>query len=303
MHLIKPITPHLWFDTQAREAAEFYAAAFPDARVDSVVTLKDTPSGDCDVVSFALCGQPFMAISAGPIFQFNPSISFTVNFDPARDPKARENLDALWAKLIDGGKALMPLESYPFSPHYGWVQDRYGLSWQLILKEAVEEPRSRIVPTLMFTGEVCGQAEEAGAFYRSVFDGSSAGVLATYPEGVTQDRAGTVMFSDFRLGETWFAAMDSGYPHGFGFNEAISFIVTCRDQAELDRYWAQLSSMPESEQCGWCKDRFGVSWQITSKVLGEVLASGDPAAIARVTKAFLPMHKFDVAAIEAAARG
>src|SRR5690606_16105506 len=78
MSLPRPITPHLWYDTQAREAAEFHCSLFPDSRVHSVTTLHDTPSGDCDVVSFDLHGQPFMAISAGPMFKFNPSVSFIV---------------------------------------------------------------------------------------------------------------------------------------------------------------------------------------------------------------------------------
>jgi len=302
MSLVKPITPHLWFDTQAREAAEFYCSLFPGSRVDSIVRLRDTPSGDCDLVSFTLAGQPFMAISAGPVFTFNPSISFLVHFDPARDAQAREQLDAAWAKLIDGGQALMPLDAYPFSEHYGWVQDRYGLSWQLMLSPPGAPPRPRIVPALMFTGEVYGKAEEAATFYRSVFDDSEAGQRVRYTEDTANDRAGTIMFSDFRLGDTWMAAMDSGYSHGFAFNEAISFLVTCRDQAEIDRYWAPLSSVPESEQCGWCKDRFGLSWQISPQVLDELMTSGDEALVARVTQSFLDMHKLDVAKIEAAAR-
>jgi predicted 3-demethylubiquinone-9 3-methyltransferase (glyoxalase superfamily) len=134
-----------------------------------------------------------------------------------------------------------------------------------------------------------------------VFEGSQVGQLVRYPAGMAPDREGTVMFSDSRLDGTWFAAMDSGHDHGFGFNEAISFIVRCRDQAEIDRYWEHLSAVPESEQCGWCKDRFGVSWQVTPVVLDEVMSSGDAETVARVTQAFLPMKKFDVAAIEAAA--
>lgn len=302
MSLIKPITPHLWFDTRPREAAEFYCSIFPDSELESVIRLRDTPSGDCDVVSFALTGQPFMAISAGPLFQFNPSVSFIVNFDPSREPDAAARLDRTWAALIDGGQALMPLDAYAFSPRFGWVQDRFGLSWQLVLSDPSAEPRPPIVPALMFTGEVCGKAEEAGSFYRSVFDGSRIGRLARYPEDAPPEQAGTVMYSDFRLDDTWFAAMDSAHEHGFGFNEAISFVVHCRDQAEIDRYWAQLSSVPEAEQCGWCKDRYGLPWQVTPAVLGELLSSGDRAAVDRITRAFLDMKKLDVAAIEAAAR-
>lgn len=303
MSLAKPITPHLWFDTQAKEAAEFYCSVFPESRIKSVTRIRDTPSGDCDVVSFALHGQPFMAISAGPAFKFNPSVSFFVNFDPSREPDAAARLDRTWTALIKGGKALMPLDAYPFSQRYGWVQDRHGLSWQLILTDPKNEPRPAIVPSLMFTGEVCGKAEEAGAFYRTVFEDSKAGKLARYPEGSAPDRAGTLMYSDFRLGDTWFAAMDSAHAHGFVFNEAISFLVHCRDQAEIDHHWAKLSSVPQAEQCGWCKDRYGLPWQITAVALGEYMTSGDRDVRDRVTRAFLGMKKIDVAAIEAAGRG
>lgn len=302
MTLAKPITPHLWFDTQATEAAEFYCALFPESRIDSVTRLRDTPSGDCDVVAFTLHGQPFMAISAGPEFKCNPSISFFIHFDPRREPDADARLQRTWDALSNGGKVLMDLGEYPFSTRYGWVQDRYGVSWQLMRVDADSDVRPPIMPSLMFTGDVAGQAEDAGAFYRSVFEDAREGQLARYPDGDSAD-AGTVMYSDFQLDGNWFAAMDSAHPHGFAFNEAISFVIHCRDQAELDRYWAQLSSVPEAEQCGWCKDRFGVSWQITPIVLDTLMTSGDQAVVDRVTRAFLDMKKLDVAAIERAGRG
>jgi predicted 3-demethylubiquinone-9 3-methyltransferase (glyoxalase superfamily) len=301
MPLATQITPHLWFDTQAREAAAFYCSVFPDSRVTHLTTLHDTPSGDCDVVSFLLWGQPFMAISAGPLFKMNPSVSFFAGFDPSRMDDARGSLDALWDALADGGRVLMPLQEYPFSKRYGWVQDRFGVSWQLILGNPEGEPRPPIVPSLLFCRDVAGKAEEAGKFYQSVFADSRGGQLVHYPEGAGPD-AGTVMFSDFRLGPTWFAAMDSAGPHEFAFNEAISFIVTCEDQDELDRHWDALSSDPAAEQCGWCKDRFGVSWQVQPKVLGDAMLSSDRALIDRVTQAFLPMKKLDAAKIAAAAR-
>lgn len=297
------ITPHLWFDKEAREAARFYASVFPNSAVEDIVTIRNTPSGDCDVVYFHLSGQPFLAISAGPQFRFNPSISFIVNFDAGRDPGAREHLDATWAQLAEGGQALMPLDEYPFSPRYGWVQDRFGVSWQLILSNPGGEPRPLLTPALLFTGDVCGRAEEAGEFYRSVFKGSGAGRLVRYPAGMEPNREGTVMFSDFRLGRTWFAAMDSGFAHGFGFNEAISFVVPCQDQAELDYYWEKLSAVPEAEMCGWCKDRFGVSWQIGPAELDTMMRCGDESRVARVMQAVLGMKKLDLAALRAAFHG
>ncbi|MDZ7291372.1 MAG: VOC family protein [candidate division KSB1 bacterium] len=301
MATVKPkIVPHLWYDKEAKEAAEFYCSIFPDSKVTNITTLHDTPSGECDVVSFELSGQPFMAISAGPLFKFNPSVSFFVNFDPSRDKNARQNLDATWEKLSNGGMALMPLDKYPFSERYGWVQDKYGLSWQLILTNPDGEERPFIVPSLLFVGAVCGKAEEATDFYLSVFRNSKRGIIARYPKGMEPDKEGTIMFTDFMIENQWFAAMDSAHEHKFAFNEAISFIVSCDTQQEIDYYWEKLSAVPEAEQCGWLKDKYGLSWQITPAVLQEMMRDGTQEQIARVTQAFLKMKKFDLAELQKA---
>jgi predicted 3-demethylubiquinone-9 3-methyltransferase (glyoxalase superfamily) len=300
---VQKITPHLWFDRQAKEAAEFYTRVLANSRVTQLTTLHDTPSGDCDVVSFELAGQPFMAISAGPLFKFNPSISFILNFDPSKDSQAGDRLKETWQSLSEGGSALMPLDSYPFSNLYGWVQDRYGLSWQLLLTNPQGEERPFITPSLMFTGSVAGRAAEAIDFYCSTFKASRRGTTARYPAGMEPDKEGTLMFADFSVRDTWLAAMDSAHEHGFTFNEAISLLVPCETQGEIDYYWGKLSAVPEAEQCGWCKDKFGVSWQISPTVLGEMMADGSPEQIDRVTQAFLPMKKIDIARLEAAYRG
>jgi predicted 3-demethylubiquinone-9 3-methyltransferase (glyoxalase superfamily) len=300
---MQKITPHLWFDKEAREAAEFYTSLFPDSKVTNITTLHDTPSGDSDIVSFELAGQSFMAISAGPLFKFNPSVSFFVNFDPSRDKDARNNLDTLWEGLSQGGTALMPLDKYPFSEHYGWVQDKYGLSWQLILTDPEGEERPFIVPSLMFVGDVAGRAEEAINHYLSVFKNSKLGTLVRYGAEQEPDKEGTVMFADFMLEGQWFAAMDSAYEHNFAFNEAISFLVDCDTQEEIDTYWERLSAVPEAEQCGWLKDKFGLSWQISPAALGEMMTKGTREQIDRVTQAFLPMKKFDVAELQKAYEG
>ena len=150
------IVPHLWYDKEAKEAAEFYASVFPDSKVTDVRTIKDTPSGDAEIVAFELWGQPFMAISAGPFFKFN---------------------------------------------------------------------------------------------------------------------------------------------------ESISFMVYCDTQDEIDFYWDKLSADPAAEQCGWLKDKFGLSWQIVPRKMDELLGQGSEEQIARVTQAFLPMKKLDIAALEKAYAG
>lgn len=298
------IATHLWFDTEAKEAAEFYTATFGrGSRVNFVRTLDGTPSGSVDIVDFHVLDHHFQAISAGPLFKFNPSISFMVNFDPSQDPEAKQHLDAVWAALAAGGKALMPLDRYPFSERYGWIEDKYGVSWQLILTDPKGEERPLVLPSLLFTGSVYGQAEAASDFYLSVFRDAQRGTLARYGAGHEPDTAEAIMFTDFRLGNQWFVAMDSAHQHDFAFNESVSFLVSCDTQEEIDYFWERLSAVPESEQCGWLKDRYGVSWQIVPNAMDRMMREGSPEQIARLTEVFLKMKKFDLAALEAAYLG
>ena len=296
------IIPHLWFDKEAKEAAAFYTSVFPDSRVTHTTVITDTPSGDCDIVSFEIMGTLFQAISAGPVFTINPSISFMVNFDPSKETNARELIDDVWEKLADGGKVLMPIDTYPFSERYGWIQDKYGVSWQLILTNPEGEERPRIIPFLLFTQANAGKTEEATEFYLSVFKNAKRGTLARFPAGMEPEKEGTVMFTDFMLEGQWFAAMDSANEHAFIFNEGISLIVNCETQEEIDYYSDKLSAVPVAEQCGWIKDRYGVSWQITPTEM-EKLMQGDPEGVKRMTQAMLQMKRLDLAALKAAYDG
>jgi predicted 3-demethylubiquinone-9 3-methyltransferase (glyoxalase superfamily) len=290
---MQKITPHLWFDKEAKEAAEFYTSLLPDSKVTNITTLRDTPSGDCDVVSFELAGQPFMAISAGPLFKFNPSVSFHVK------SKTKEEVDEIWEKLSSGGKVLMPLDAYLFSERYGWLEDKYGLSWQVIYA-GNNEIQQTITPVLMFVGPVCGKTEEAVTFYTAVFHHANTVFLTRYGQGEEPDQEGTVKYVAFTLEGMEFGAMDSARDHHFAFNEAISFLVPCETQEEIDYYWQKLSADPQAEQCGWLKDKFGLSWQIWPTAIGEMMKNGTREQIDRITQAFLPMKKFDLATLQRA---
>ena len=304
---MQKITPHLWFDTQAKEAAEFYVQVFGDAFGDSQITnhtvMHGTPSGDCDVMEFTLAGFDFMSISAGPYFKPTPALSFFVNFDPSRMDNAEEKLQTLWDALSEGGEALMPLGEYPYSKKYGWVKDKYGFTWQLMLTNPDGEPRPVIIPSFLFANANEGKTEEASDFYISVFKNSKRGAMAKVPEDTEFHKAGMVLFTDFQLEGQWFAAMDSGIGHGFDFNEGVSLLVNAKDQGEVDYYWEKLSVVPEAEQCGWLKDTYGVSWQIQPQVMVDMMKNGTPEQIDRVTQAFLKMKKFDVAELERAYKG
>jgi predicted 3-demethylubiquinone-9 3-methyltransferase (glyoxalase superfamily) len=285
------ITPHLWFDKEAKEAAELYTSLFEGSEITSVVTLHDTPSGDTDVVFFTLAGQPFQAISAGPLFKFNPSVSFMVACT------SKDEVDELWRHLIEGGSEVMPLDTYPFSERYGWLEDRFGLSWQIGL---FPDAPQKITPSLMFVGDVCGKAEEAIKFYAEVFGDAEVGDVFRYGPGQEPDSEDNVQYAAFTVERCNFSAMDSARANGFAFNEAICFKVHCDTQDEIDDYWNKLSAVPASEQCGWLKDRYGLSWQIVPRAMDRMMSEGDEAAVARLTQAFLPMKKLDIAKLEEA---
>jgi predicted 3-demethylubiquinone-9 3-methyltransferase (glyoxalase superfamily) len=291
--MVQKVTPHLWYDKEAVEAAEFYCSVLPDSKVTNVTTLPNTPSGDTDVVAFVLCGQEFQAISAGPLFEFNPSISFLISCNTKGD------VDEIWSKLSEGGEALMPLDSYPFSERYGWTTDKYGLSWQ-VMAAGDREVTQRIIPTLMYVGDKAGSAEEAMTFYASVFSNSKVGEIDRYAKGEEPDREGTVKHGAFTVGGYQLAAMDSALDHNFDFNEAISIMVYCKDQAEIDRYWDPLSAVPEAEQCGWLKDKFGLSWQIIPKQMGELLGASNRKKALAATNAMLKMKKIVIADLQKA---
>lgn len=301
------ITTSLWFDNQAEEAAKFYTDIF-GGNVGKVVHYPETGQeitggtpGSVMTVDFEIQGHGFVGLNGGPIFKINPSISFMVNYDPSRDENAREILDKAWEQLSDGGKVLMPLDKYPFSEHYGWIQDKYGVSWQLILTDPAGDPRPFITPSMMFVGDKVGRAEEAMKFYLATFKDTKEGEIARYPAGMEPDREGTLMYADFMLENQWFAVMDSAQEHDFDFNEAISFIVNCETQEELDEYWNKLSAVPEAEQCGWLKDQFGVSWQIVPTVLNKMDDKSEGAN--RMMSAMLKMKKLDIAELERAYNG
>jgi len=182
------------------------------------------------------------------------------------------------------------------------VQDRYGLSWQVMFMGG-REIRQRITPTIMFVGKLCGKAQEAIGFYASVFRNAKVGDILRYAEGEEPDKPGTVKHAAFSLEGQDFAAMDSAGMHDFSFNEAISFIVNCDTQEEIDYYWGKLSRDPSAEQCGWLKDPYTLSWQIVPTAMDEMLKDPDPKKTARVTEAFLKMKKFDLQELRRAYEG
>lgn len=293
---MQKIVPHLWYDKEAKEAAAFYISLFDQSKLLNVTVLENTPSGNAEAISFELAGQPFKAISAGPYFKFNPSMSLMVACYSIDEVNTR------WTALTEGGTELMPLGEYPFSKRYAWIQDRYGLSWQLMLIDS-EKPVPKITPNLLFSNDSCGKAEEAVKYYTNIFAASEIGIISRYEVGEAMSSKAKVNYAAFKLCGVGFSAMDNGFDVDFGFNEAFSLIVKCKDQQEIDYFWDRLSAIPEAEQCGWLKDKFGLSWQIVPEKMDEILFNSSRDEIQRVTEAFLKMKKLDIAALEQARLG
>jgi predicted 3-demethylubiquinone-9 3-methyltransferase (glyoxalase superfamily) len=196
----------------------------------------------------------------------------------------------------------MELGEYPWSARYAWVQDRYGVSWQVIFTEEPWEGPP-IAPCLMFAGDVLGRAAEALEMYADVFPGGAIEALERY--AAEEGPEGTVKHGRASLGGRTLVAMDNHLDPGTRFNEAVSLQVLCEDQAEVDRYWAELSAGGEESRCGWLTDRFGVSWQVVPRGFVEMSKAGDGGGpgFDRAFEAMLEMKKLDVGALEKAYTG
>lgn len=294
--------PYLWFDNQAEEAANFYTSIFGDAKVGDVTRydaasaeVSGIPEGSAMTVAFQIEGQQFVGLNGGPMFNFTPAVSFFVSCETEAE------IDALWGELSAGGQVLMPLDNYPFTEKFGWLNDKFGVSWQLNLASSPQ----KITPFLMFVGEQHGKAEEAMDLYTSLFDDSDIMALERYGEADEErgEIEGTVQHARFSLDGHTFMAMDSNLQHDFTFTPAISFLVDCETQEEVDAYWESLTEGGEEQPCGWLKDKYGVSWQIIPGVLGQMLQDEDPARAQRVTEAMLQMSKIDIATLQQAYEG
>lgn len=295
------ILPYLWFDKQAEDAAKLYTGIFPDSRItriDRYSKVMAEAAGNTEgavlTVSFELAGQSFVALNGGPYFPFTPAVSLSVNC------ATRDEIDTFWAKLLPGGQVLMDLDAYPFSERYGWLQDKFGVSWQLILSEPL--PDAKIKPCLLFVGDQMGKAKQAMNLYTSLLPESGVSIMDLYQAGEA-GQEGTVKYARFTMAGQPFIAMESNLPHQFTFTPAISFLISCSSQDEVDSLWDALAKDGAVEQCGWLRDPFGVSWQIVPDILDTMMHDPDPARAERVAAAMLGMVKLDFAGLRQAYDG
>jgi predicted 3-demethylubiquinone-9 3-methyltransferase (glyoxalase superfamily) len=293
------ITPYLWFDANAEEAAKYYTALFADSHIDNLMyygeenqEITGKSPGSVMLVNFHLAGFRFVGLNGGSQFTFTPAISFFVICENEAE------IDALWAGFSANGVALMELGKYDWSEKYGWVQDQFGLTWQLMLGK-IADVGQKITPALMFVDQKHGRAEEAINLYTETFADSKIDGLLRYAEGQS---VGAVQHAQFALNDEKFMAMDGGLDHSFDFNEAISLQIACATQAEVDHFWAKLTANGGEEgACGWLKDKFGVSWQVTPTEMYDLFNNPDPAISQSVARAMFQMKKLDIEVLKRAA--
>ncbi|UHO39822.1 VOC family protein [Chryseobacterium capnotolerans] len=279
------IFPCLWYDGEAKQSAEFYCKVFGGE------ITADTPV----VMNIDLFGQRLMLLNGGPQFKKNPSISFTVLCE------TEDEVQKYWDQLIEGGIALMELDSYSWSTKYGWVQDKYGVTWQLFFGE--KAGGQKIVPTLMFIHENNGKAKEAMELYTQTFPDSKIEGILTYGQGgeghSIQEPAENVQHAQMTIGNYTLYCMDNSYDHQFDFNEGISIVIMTDDQQQTDTYWNALTANGGRESmCGWLKDKYGLSWQIVPKKLIQLMNDPNQEKAYKVVQAMMKMQKIIIQDLE-----
>lgn len=299
---MQKIIPFLWFDRNAEEAMNFYTSVFPNSKILGIHKYPNEGlegpmkgfEGKVLTGVFELEGLRFMCLDGGPFFKFNPSVSLFVTCSSV------DEATEIWNKLSEGGEVLMPFQKYPFSEMYGWCNDKFGLSWQV----SVGQSSQKITPSMMFTQGNFGKCEEAINYWTGIFKNSATDMIARYEEG-EGDEVGKVKYSIFTLEGQKFSAMESSADHKFTTTGALSFLINCDNQEEINHYWDNLivGGDPKAQQCGWLADKYGFAWQVHPNRLDELMTDPDKEKVKRVTHAMLQMKKMDIAALEAAAAG
>ncbi|PZP41316.1 MAG: hypothetical protein DI598_18360 [Pseudopedobacter saltans] len=225
-----------------------------------------------------------------PILNRIPVFPFFITLE------SEQELKSIWDRLVVDGKIMMELKDYAWSPLYGWLEDQYGVCWQLSLGKISEVGKS-IVPFLMFCDQQQGNAAEAIAFYQGLMSPQQEPFIVHYaPEQVHINA--TVVHSRFYIGKNLFMAMDGGVPQPFNFDEGVSFAIHCQNQEEVDYYWDKITAKGTESVCGWCKDQFGISWQIVPVQIYEILK--DPERRENFFRIMTKMKKLIISDLEKA---
>lgn len=268
---MQKISPCFWYDFTAEEAAALYQEALPNTSVvhtlhyptEQLPAFQEEFAGLPLLIELDINGYTVSLLNGGDAFTPNPSFSMMLVFDPDENPNAEQELCHAWKVLTREGQELMALGEYPFSPLYAWVEDKFGVSWQLITPTERSRPhRPFVLPTFLFGNIAQNRTQSALNLYTEIFEDAHIGTVVPYDESAEPVDMGGVVYSEMQLADQWFVAMDSAADVEFTFTPGASLLVKCASQEEIDRLWDGLSATPSAEQCGWCRDEFGFSWQI-----------------------------------------
>ena len=270
------ITPCLWFNGQAKEAAALYSSVFVNTKISAQSPI---------VTAIDVSGHSITLLDGGPMYKPNPSISFYYICEK------QDEFDRIWNAFAKAGTVLMPADKYPWGEKYGWINDTFGISWQLALGK-ISDVGQKVTPCLMFTGKQYGRVDEALTHYSSIFENVKVDGILRYGENETPDQPGKVKHAQVGVNGQKFMLMESAAEHKFVFSEGISLTIHCETQDEIDHYWTRLTESGEESMCGWLKDKFGVSWQIIPTILSKIMS--DPAKAGKAAQAFMSMRKLNI---------
>ncbi len=239
------ITPCLWFENQALQAAEFYCKTFQNSFI-----IESTEAS----VKFSLNNRDFVAMNGRGHVQINDTTSFSVYCG------SDQEIDRLYQALGDDGEVMMALGPYPWARKYAWVKDKFGVSWQLDV-DPINNPQN-IVPSIMFVNEQAPNLKEAITFYHQIFPNPHLLFEMPFPPQMHMPE-GSLRFAQHKLDGYIFNFMSSHTKHENEINKGVSFIITCSDQDEIDKYWnALITKGGKPQKFGWLQDRYGITWQI-----------------------------------------
>ena len=270
------ITPCLWFNGQAKEAATLYCSVFENAKITAQSPI---------VTAINVSGQNFTLLDGGPMYKPTPAISFYYICEKA------EELDRIWNAFSKEGNVMMPLDKYLWAEKYGWIGDKFGISWQLALGK-ISDVGQKITPCMLFAGKQYGRVDEAITFYSSIFKNTEIDGILRYGANELPDQEGKVKHAQINLNGEKLMLMESAAPHNFTFTEGVSLTIHCETQEEIDHYWGKLTQNGEESMCGWLKDKFGVSWQIIPTILNKIMS--DPTKAGKAAQAFMAMRKLNI---------
>lgn len=255
----------LWVDKEAEEMSLFYKKIFENVSIGEYSFYPKTAekvSGKKEnsilTIDLKIENLNLQILNAGPVFKSNPSFSFMV-FCSSKD-----EIKSKWNKLSSGGEIRMELASYPWASLYGWTVDKFGIEWQLIQAPSDQ----KIAPSFLFVNKLFGRGEEAIHFYNTVFPHAEIGMIGK------DEKTGTVQYAEFYLEGQKFILMEGPGDHPHTFNNSSSLVINCEDQKEIDYYWDKLlEGGGMVEECGWLKDKFGLSWQVVPIELSKLMRS------------------------------